>query len=91
MAASLRRFTLASRPILISPTFSPCTQLTEATKANGAVQIVRGSHHRGLLSRRGHTLSPELVASICDAHPEDVVDLELKPGEAGERDGAGSS
>lgn len=56
--------------------------LTPATRENGAVQAVRGSHARGLLSLRGHTLSPEAIAEVVDAHPGDVVDLELAPGEA---------
>lgn len=56
--------------------------LSPATRANGAVQAVVGSHKRGLLSRRGHTLSAEHIAELVDAHPERVVDLELQPGEA---------
>ncbi len=56
--------------------------LSPATKENGAVQVVRGSHTRGLLSKRGHTLSDGDVAAIVDAHPDDVVDVELAPGEA---------
>ena len=54
--------------------------LTHATSASGAVQVVRGSHHRGLLSARGHTLSPAAVADIC--LPEDIIDVELEPGQA---------
>ena len=61
------------------------TALTASTRENGAVQVVRGSHKHGILSQRGHTLTPELVAAVCDAHPEDVIDLELAPGEAGEK------
>jgi hypothetical protein len=56
--------------------------LTPATRENGAVQVVRGSHKAGLLSRRGHTLSLEAIDAIVGAHPEDVVDVELAPGEA---------
>jgi ectoine hydroxylase-related dioxygenase (phytanoyl-CoA dioxygenase family) len=47
------------------------------------VQVVRGSHAAGLLSARGHTLSPAHVASIVDAAPPgDVVTVELKAGQA---------
>jgi hypothetical protein len=56
--------------------------LSPATRANGAVQAVVGSHKRGLLSRRGHTLSAAHIAELVDAHPEQVADLELQPGEA---------
>jgi hypothetical protein len=56
--------------------------LTEATLENGAVQVVKGSHKNGLLSKRGHTLTPDQVKEVCDDHPELIVNLELKPGEA---------
>lgn len=57
--------------------------LTPATATNGAVELVRGSHRRGLLSRRGHTLSPEHVALFVDAAPaEDRILVELRPGQA---------
>lgn len=59
------------------------TALTAASKENGAVQVVRGSHKMGLLSRRGHTLSSDDVAAVCEAHPERVVDVELPAGHAG--------
>jgi len=55
--------------------------LSDATRENGAVQVVRGSHRRGLLSRRGHTLSAEDVARVV-ADGRDVVDVELAPGDA---------
>ena len=54
--------------------------LSAATRANGAVQVVRGSHRRGLLSRRGHTLGAEDVARVVEAG--EVVDVELEPGDA---------
>jgi hypothetical protein len=60
------------------------TALSDATIANGAVQVVRGSHKLGLLSKRGHTLTPEGLAAVvepAEAHG-DVVDVELKAGEA---------
>lgn len=58
------------------------TALTPATRGNGCVQVVRGSHKRGLLSRRGHTLTPDAVRALVDEHPDDVVFLELGAGEA---------
>ena len=54
--------------------------LTPATAANGCVQVVRGSHLRGLLSARGHTLSAAAVADVCT--PADIVDVELEAGQA---------
>jgi phytanoyl-CoA hydroxylase len=56
--------------------------MTDATKENGAVQAVKGTHKLGILSKRGHTLSADKVAELVDAHPENVVDLELKAGHA---------
>ena len=56
------------------------TALDPATIANGCVQVIPGSHKLGLLSKRGHTLSPEHVEQYC---PENkIVYLELKAGEA---------
>ena len=54
--------------------------LSRATEANGAVQVVRGSHKRGLLSRRGHTLGEGDVAAIVGGG--EVVDVVLQPGQA---------
>lgn len=57
--------------------------LSPATRENGAVQIVKGSHKLGLLSKRGHTLSAEHIKQLVDdAPPNTVLDMELKPGEA---------
>jgi len=57
--------------------------LSPATAANGAVQVVRGSHRRGLLSARGHTLSDADVAAVVGGAPEgDVVTVELAAGDA---------
>ena len=54
--------------------------LTAATAANGAVEVVPGSHHLGLLSQRGHTLSDADIARYCpDASIKTVA---LKPGQA---------
>jgi phytanoyl-CoA hydroxylase len=55
------------------------TALDPATIANGCVQIIPGSHKLGLLSKRGHTLSPEHVEQHCP--DSKIVYLELKPGE----------
>lgn len=51
-----------------------------ATRANGCVQVVPGSHHLGLLSEYGHTITAEQVAEHCP--PERIEHLELAPGEA---------
>ena len=57
--------------------------LSDATKANGAVQVIRGSHKNGILSRRGHTISTaDIKRLVEDADPNDVVDVELKAGQA---------
>jgi len=57
--------------------------LSDSTKANGAVQVVRGSHKNGILSKRGHTLSSaDIKRLVEDANPNDVVDVELKAGQA---------
>ena len=57
--------------------------LSPATSENGAVELVRGSHKLGILSQRGHTLSPENVASLVEGSaPSDRVQVELKPGQA---------
>ncbi len=57
--------------------------LTAASAENGAVEVVRGSHRLGLLSRRGHTLTEAQVAAVVDgARPEDRVVVALAPGQA---------
>ena len=54
--------------------------LTEATAANGAVEVIPGSHHLGLLSKRGHTLSDTDIERYC---PETAVKtVTLKAGQA---------
>lgn len=53
--------------------------LDPATRQNGCVQVIPGSHHLGLLSKNGSTLSPEHMEQYC---PEDRIEyLELEPGE----------
>ena len=51
-----------------------------ATRANGCVEIVRGTHRLGLLSARGSTLLDEDVQRHCP--PERVEPLELEAGHA---------
>ncbi len=51
-----------------------------ATRANGCMEIVRGSHRLGLLSARGSNLSAEDVQRHCP--PERVEPLEVEPGHA---------
>lgn len=42
-------------------------------------QVVKGSHKLGLLSRRGHTLSPDDVERVVGGG--EVLDVELQPGD----------
>ena len=57
--------------------------LSEATAENGAVEVVRGSHKLGILTQRGHTLTPEHVAKYVDGcEAGDRVQVVLKPGQA---------
>lgn len=55
------------------------TALDDATIENGCVQVIPGSHKLGLLSERGHTITPEQEAQYC--RDEDSVFLEAKAGE----------
>ncbi len=53
--------------------------LDPATKANGCVQVVPGTHRLGLLSKNGSTISDENVARHC---PESAIEyLEVGAGE----------
>ena len=56
------------------------TAIDEATRANGCVKVVPGSHKHGILSRRGHTLSPEVLEML--SIEANGVDVEVKPGES---------
>lgn len=56
--------------------------LSHATAANGAVEVVNGSHKNGLLSRLGHTLSEADIASICYGPDSKVTTVVLRPGQA---------
>jgi hypothetical protein len=62
------------------PLVTVWTALDPATVANGCVQIIPGSHSLGLLSERGHTITPEQELEHC--RPGRVVFLELAPGES---------
>ena len=62
------------------PIVTVWTALDAATIANGCVQVIPGSHRRGLLSEQGFTITPEQEAEICA--PEKIEYLELEPGEA---------
>lgn len=52
--------------------------LDPATRANGCVEVVRGTHRLGLLSQRGSTLSEADARRHCPA--ERVEPLEVEPG-----------
>jgi phytanoyl-CoA hydroxylase len=56
------------------------TALDEATIENGCVQVIPGSHRLGLLSERGHTITPEQEACYC--REEDSRYLPAAAGEA---------
>jgi hypothetical protein len=56
------------------------TALDPATRANGCVQVIPGSHRLGLLSKRGHTISPDHEREHCSA--DRIVHLELAAGES---------
>ncbi|MCC6483485.1 MAG: phytanoyl-CoA dioxygenase family protein [Armatimonadetes bacterium] len=54
--------------------------LDPATRANGCVQVVSGTHRLGLLSKLGHTITQEQERQYCP--PDKIAYLELEPGEA---------
>lgn len=54
--------------------------LDPATRSNGCVEIVRGTHRLGLLSDRGSTLSESDARRHCPA--DRVEPLEVQPGHA---------
>src|SRR4051812_27343999 len=56
------------------------TALDDAAIANGCMQVIPGSHRLGLLSDRGHTITPEQEARYC--RDEDSLYLEARAGEA---------
>ncbi len=54
--------------------------LDPATRMNGCVQVIPGSHRLGLLSRNGSTVRPEQARIYC---PDDAIAyLEVEAGEA---------
>lgn len=61
------------------PLVTVWTALDPATPENGCVQVVPGSHHLGILSEQGHTISDEHERVWC---PEDrIVDLTMDAGD----------
>jgi phytanoyl-CoA hydroxylase len=63
-----------------NPIMTIWTALDDATVENGCVQVIPGSHRLGLLSERGHTITPEQEALY--ARDEDSLFLEARTGEA---------
>ncbi|HZT43774.1 MAG TPA: phytanoyl-CoA dioxygenase family protein [Chthonomonadaceae bacterium] len=63
-----------------NPLITIWTALDDATIENGCMQVIPGSHHHGLFSERGHTITPEQEAAF--ARDEDSVFLEAEAGEA---------
>lgn len=63
-----------------NPLITVWTALDDATIENGCVQVIPGSHRLGLLSERGHTITPEQEAAHC--RDEESVFLDAKAGEA---------
>jgi Phytanoyl-CoA dioxygenase (PhyH) len=62
------------------PILTSWIALDRATRANGCVQVIPGTHRLGLLSKNGSTISDEHAAQYC---PEDaIVHLEIEAGEA---------
>lgn len=62
------------------PEITVWTALDKASIDNGCVQVVPGSHKLGLLSERGHTITPEQEAE--HAPDEKSIFLEVEAGEA---------
>ena len=49
----------------MNPLITVWTALDDATVENGCMQVIPGSHKLGLLSERGHTITPEQEAEHC--------------------------
>ena len=62
------------------PRFFVWTALEDATRANGCVHVIPGTHALGLLSKRGHTLSAGALARVGGAAA--AVPVEVKAGES---------
>ena len=56
------------------------TAIDNATKENGCVQVIPGSHKLGLLSRRGHTLSDESLQKLNPV--QNGIHIEVASGES---------
>ena len=63
-----------------NPLITIWTALDDATVENGCMQVIPGSHHHGLFSEHGHTITSEQEAEF--ARDEDSIFLEAKEGEA---------
>jgi hypothetical protein len=63
------------------PLITIWTALNPSTEANGCLRIIRGSHHAGVInpSAESGSINAEQVEKHCP--PEDVVHIELEPGE----------
>ena len=66
--------------LTLDPILTVWTALDDATVENGCVEIIPGSHQLGLLSERGHTITPEQEAKYCS--DERGVFLPARAGEA---------
>ncbi|MDE2125624.1 MAG: phytanoyl-CoA dioxygenase family protein [Armatimonadetes bacterium] len=63
-----------------NPLITVWTALDDASRANGCMQVIPGSHKLGLLSERGHTITAQQEAELA---PDDKsVYLEAREGEA---------
>jgi hypothetical protein len=63
-----------------NPLITVWTALDDSAVENGCVQVIPGSHELGLLSERGHTITPEQEERYCK--DEDSVYLEAPAGTA---------
>jgi phytanoyl-CoA hydroxylase len=66
--------------LTMNPLITVWTALDDATVENGCMQVIPGSHKLGLLSERGHTITPEQEAEYC--RDEASVYLEAPAGTA---------
>jgi hypothetical protein len=66
--------------LTLNPLVTVWTALDDATVENGCMQVIPGSHRLGLLSERGHTITPEQEAEYC--RDEQSVYLEAPAGTA---------
>ena len=66
--------------LTMNPLITVWTALDDAAVENGCMQVIPGSHNLGLLSERGHTITPEQEAEHCKE--EDSAYLEAPAGTA---------